>query len=516
MFEKLDSAIDRLCQNLSLLWRTDSFQPSLFYDSYQIRRRAQTISNDGADVLPITGRAIRGRPGAETNRPEKQPGIEEQTRRLIINSRSAPQSFHPQDLQELLANTGQAADDLESAINEIPGMSYRLHSALGFKTWSQQEWLQKKVDWDGGLMYFYSFSSVLAAQLTSLGFEPSTRKSFDQWVSARENTYAELLALNSLVHYEYEVRIFLNGPPVDSDEGFEIASLQIGNRPIVVSLGYATDELLTPLVEYDTTPGFDKINTVVRYSIRVPVDSGEEDYLIEYDNAASIAELVLDGLRLCRPDEDIGVLALEVLPLTTLTPSIRKTWANRFQAGLARFAPKRFDFAPASADPLKNEEIEILKKTVIASLSGECRAWRYRHAVGRFRNSIERYSPSDPERLLEYAIALEALYLSDNSKDRGELAYRLALRAARFLESLLEKRKETFAVVNKLYGFRSRIAHGEDISQMSKQKDKEDLELVLERAPSIVARSILLLLQNSRKLESEEARREFWKSVELG
>jgi hypothetical protein len=518
MLEKLDLSIDRLCQNLSSLWRIDSFQSSLSFSPYQTRRRARTVASDSADVLPITGRAIRGRLGVETDRPEKQPASEEQTRRLILDSRSEPKSFHPQDLRESLTNTGQAADDLERVIDDIPELRYRLHAALGFKTWSLDEFsqMQKREDRDRHFMYFYTFSGILAAQLTSLGFEPAARKSFDKWTKARENTYAELLTLNNLTDYEYEVRIFLNGPTVDSDEDIEIASLQIDNRPVVVSLGYATDELLTPLVEYDTTPGFNKINTAVRYTIRVPVDSGEEDYLIEYSNAASIAELVLDGLRLCRPDEDIGVLALEVLPSGTLTPSIRKTWATRFQAELARFEPKRFDFAPASASPLKDEEIAILKRTVISLLPGESSDWRYRHAIGRFRNSIEKYSPLDPERLLEHAIALEALYLNDNSKERGELTYRLAIRAARFLENGLEERKETFSVVAKLYNFRSRIAHGEDISQVSKPKDKEDLKQVLEKSPSIVARSILRLLQHAQRSQPQETPLEFWRRVELG
>lgn len=517
MFEKLDFAIERLCQSLSSLWHLDSFQPSFSsFSLYQTRRRAFTVASATAEVLPITGRAIRGRPGVETNLPERQPRPEEQTRKLILESRSSPQSFHSQDLRESLTKAGQAADELERVIDEIPGLNYRLYTALGFKTWSQLEFsgMQSKEGWD--YMYFYSFAGILAAQLTSLGFEPAARKAFDKWEKARENTYAELLALNDLADYEYEVRIFLNGPSIDSNEEIEIASLQIDSRPIMVSLGYATDELLTPLVDYSVTPGFGKINTVVRYAIRVPVDSGEDDYLIEYVNAASIAELVLDGLRLCRPDEDVGVLALKVLPSGPLVPSIRETWANRFQAELARFQPRRFDFAPASATPLRNEEIATLESTVISLLPGEFCDWRCRHAIGRFRNSIEKYSPSDPERLLEYAIALEALYLNDNSKERGELTYRLALRAARFLESTLDKRKETFSIVNKLYGFRSRIAHGEDISQVSKRKDKEDLKQVLERAPSIVARSILRLLQSNQGSEKGETPLEFWRRIELG
>ena len=51
---------------------------------------------------------------------------------------------------------------------------------------------------------------------------------------------------------------------------------------------------------------------------------------------------------------------------------------------------------------------------------------------------------------------------------------------------------------------------------MNKQKDKTDLNEVLDKAPAIVARSILLLLRNSRESAGGESPHEFWRNIELG
>lgn len=59
-------------------------------------------------------------------------------------------------------------------------------------------------------------------------------------------------------------------------------------------------------------------------------------------------------------------------------------------------------------------------------------------------------------------IAAEALFLSDlgSSTDRGELKYRLALRAAHFIEAADLTRRQVFEHMKRAYDVRSAIAHG--------------------------------------------------------
>jgi len=69
------------------------------------------------------------------------------------------------------------------------------------------------------------------------------------------------------------------------------------------------------------------------------------------------------------------------------------------------------------------------------------------------------YRNEDPEeRLIDYVVALEALYTGDIQ----ELAYKLALRAAFFLGKTKEDRNNIFHILKKAYAVRSQIVHGQE------------------------------------------------------
>jgi hypothetical protein len=80
-----------------------------------------------------------------------------------------------------------------------------------------------------------------------------------------------------------------------------------------------------------------------------------------------------------------------------------------------------------------------------------------RLTFGTQRTNIE-------DRLLDVFIAAEALYLSDTSsaKERGELRYRLALRAAVWSEGTLAgwSKRDVFKLMKRGYDARSTVAHG--------------------------------------------------------
>ena len=131
----------------------------------------------------------------------------------------------------------------------------------------------------------------------------------------------------------------------------------------------------------------------------------------------------------------------------------------------------------------------------------------------RLANSIDRYAPDDPEKLIEYAIALESLFL-DDSDGRTELSYRLALRAARLLEKDLESRRSCFQTIRDLYNFRSRIAHGGSLEEL-KSVEQERLKSVLLRCPSIVSKSIRALLERG-PIAVDKKPVDYWRELELG
>lgn len=76
-------------------------------------------------------------------------------------------------------------------------------------------------------------------------------------------------------------------------------------------------------------------------------------------------------------------------------------------------------------------------------------------AIRYFNFANERDSNED--KMVDYIIALEALYLNG---DHGEFTYRLAHRAASMLGSTFDGRRETFKKVKDAYNLRSQIVHG--------------------------------------------------------
>lgn len=81
-------------------------------------------------------------------------------------------------------------------------------------------------------------------------------------------------------------------------------------------------------------------------------------------------------------------------------------------------------------------------------------------AVRRFSYAMDKHR--DEDRILDVMIAAEALFLSDtgDARDKGELKYRLSLRAAFFLGSDGREREEVFRFMKLAYDARSSIAHG--------------------------------------------------------
>ena len=79
---------------------------------------------------------------------------------------------------------------------------------------------------------------------------------------------------------------------------------------------------------------------------------------------------------------------------------------------------------------------------------------RFKVASRRLSLGIERKSLED--KLIDYMIGLEALYLPDGS---AELSFRLSVRVAFLLSSKIE-RKNTYEFLKKIYDVRSSIVHG--------------------------------------------------------
>ncbi len=88
-------------------------------------------------------------------------------------------------------------------------------------------------------------------------------------------------------------------------------------------------------------------------------------------------------------------------------------------------------------------------------------------ASKRFSQAISRDNEED--KIIDFLICAEALFLNDIGNIQGELKYRLAQRAANFLEKNAEKRMAIFKFMKSIYDLRSQIVHGEAIKLPKKE-----------------------------------------------
>jgi hypothetical protein len=79
-------------------------------------------------------------------------------------------------------------------------------------------------------------------------------------------------------------------------------------------------------------------------------------------------------------------------------------------------------------------------------------------AIRRFSQASERESIED--KIFDFFISAEALFLSSGGSSQGELKYRLSHRAAMFIEDEPEKQRNVFEYMQRAYDVRSAIVHG--------------------------------------------------------
>lgn len=104
-------------------------------------------------------------------------------------------------------------------------------------------------------------------------------------------------------------------------------------------------------------------------------------------------------------------------------------------------------------------------------------------ALRRFGNAYERVRHED--RLIDYWIALEALFLPD---ERQELSYRSSLRVAYLLENDPERRRNAFEALRRSYRARSSVVHGTAV------QDAEEMREISTSTEEFLRRSIRVAL----------------------
>lgn len=509
-----------LIDALQALWLHSGFKPE---SGGRTAGGVWTEAEAEARRLPNTRRPVRGTPGVSVRVSDGSlswgpPTLHTLVFRSLLYAENWPKDAKGGGLESVEHRVHQAFIRLRGACLHTGELALRLFESRAFKHHELEE--VRALVGEGGTNGFEDFlmhfSPVVEDALGDAGFSWEERAAFDRWDDAATNLAVSLVELATREFHEYDALAFLNGPLVDSEEPVVIGSLP-DDPAAAISLGFADDESLRRArhegfsLDGDALPGsIRNANTLVTFVVRVPVDAPVVDYLNVYPRAARWVARILDLLRIAQAGE-IGVGGLRVSPRSRYAPKIRRWHSWEFEPDAAPHQGRRTIFLPPR-EAITQDEVELVRALLAVALPGFERKG-LDVALSRFRDSYERYAADDPNRLLDVAIAFEALLLNDGVDK--ELTYRLSLRGARWLDQSLESRRETFGTLRLLYTMRSKIAHGSTFNTL-KPQDIDRLERVMAAAPALLRRTLQYVFEGRGPTAmNDEQLREWWMAVEL-
>lgn len=476
-----------LCNSLGRLAQTETYKTTSLNGRSKVNS-VVTVFEALVPVQPRTGEPLRGVTGV-TLRVEGPTGWSHSTDMiqdvafLILN----PSKFNQGPEQEVREAVTSAVTSLAEKLVQEPRVRHRVYEAAGFKTYDASayddllERALEKPDSQGLIGLPFVLDELIRIAVDRSGLDGASAGEVGDWNLLLEPMEILFEELRTRDYHRYEALAYVSGPAIDDLEPIVIGKVALGDGPAVaVALCAIRDTDLTDVLTYGGTgqqelpPGVADCNLVIKLDLLMSVDATLERSLEMYPQATAVVRKVVDLLRLARA-EDLGVNFFTIKERSWATPGLRNDWTIDFERSTAVWYPRRMAYRPAIAEPLTASQVQLLKELAAVYLDQEVAYLGFFTAINRMRNGIERYVQTDPERLLEYSIAFEALLLNDDP--RSELSFRLALRGARLLRDTDMGRREVFARLRDLYTFRSRLAHGDTLKNM-KASDTAKLKAV--------------------------------------
>src|SRR5262249_41006290 len=134
-------------------------------------------------------------------------------------------------------------------------------------------------------------------------------------------------------------------------------------------------------------------------------------------------------------------------------------------------------------------------------------AARFGFSIHRFNLAFDRGLLAD--RIVDLVIAAESLFLGDLGKrDRGELRFRFALRAAKYIEHPAYGKRDIFPVMRQPYDARSAVVHGGSPQETHLPNDESGkLPAFIDAVEELVRlglRKAILMKQDGKKLRQAD------------
>jgi len=201
----------------------------------------------------------------------------------------------------------------------------------------------------------------------------------------------------------------------------------------------------------------------LRQRVELPRDAA-----VDFTAAFDRAELFLAALRLVdMAGLTAGAHVIEVRPPAFILPATLTKAIRIGRTGVS----SAVDLGP----PLEVPDIVLVRERFAALDRSEDATLRF--AVRRFNDADERARAEDV--VVDCWSALEALFAGGAT---SEITYRLSLRAANVLRAATEERVELFKRIKRLYGTRSKVVHGGQVTRQRLADDAAESKELLRAA----------------------------------
>ena len=494
-----------------------------YYSPTEKKTVATRADSDGT-LLPATRRPVRGGAGVRVNVEDVPRAVVGRDSMEALLSQAIPLSAsRPGTSAEVACaperrSLHEAFKRLRQALFVHGELAVRLQDGVGYKTFELAQLPQRvlyEASADRPMTAVFTLGQLFENEVAKLGQGATPAADFDDWHAVVEGIISTLVDLEGREEHRYNAFAYLNGPLFDCPASRILLGTE-ASRTGSVLIAQATDTDLTKMIEgfgYAAAlpAGLNECNTLLTIPLTGPVLGTVVEFESCYPSAASTAARALDVLRVVF-GEDIGICALLIEPAQFGAPELRKSYHTKFNPSVGAFLPQRVAFPAVPERTISESELDEAS-ALLARHIGETDVKGFGVGLRRFRDAWDRHWPDSPERLLDIAIALEALFLNDG--DDKELRHRLALRVARFLEAPGPRRIHTFNAVRQLYDLRSKVAHGATLQNLTGAA-AERLAATMTEAPTILRTAIRRMIEGAGPVGLDgEALRNYWSRLEL-
>lgn len=492
------------------------------YHASTRKRVVKTNQEPEAATLPITGCPIRGTSGVSVNVVDAPGGRPERSSLIsVLDAAVYCSDSDPRDRTDVPCaperiSLYEAFTDVRCTLFQDGPLVERLADGIGYKTYEPSQLRERVINNHSSGLDVVTLADLFRKAVKATGNADAAAATFGAWSSLADHVVAALNELELREYHQYSAYVYLNGPLCDFTGFFSLLAGTSSASAASIQIAPASDEDISRMIEgFDSSArvplGLNNCNAMLCIPLRVPVLGTVAQFEGLYPLAADLAARAVDVLRIVHGD-DIGIVGMTVTSENFGAPILRQTYHTQYNAVYASYQPHRIAYAFVPSRPISEAEL-IQCQGLLSHHLVDTEVKGFAIALRRFRDTWERHWPDDPERLLDIAIALEAIFLNDGNDK--ELRYRLALRAARFLEAPGPQRVDTFVAVRQLYDLRSQVAHGATPDTGSASGRRKLADTMLE-APRLLRRALQKLIEGHGPTGlDDDGLAAFWRHIEL-